>query len=452
MRLSFSECRARLAFQTNHTRHHHAVPSPPRHPRPGTPPRVHRRDRRADAEHRRDRERRPGHVLDARRRARGRGSRRHPLGRRSVHGLCADQRRLRRARPRVLSRGGEQGRAPERAPLPRPRGPSPLHGFRRRRHGRDGPRRFGHRAARPGHDQRRECDERGRPRDQRSRSRHRQGPRASGRGADARAFGLLAETVQGASVTVHLDPLMINDANVTSTDVLATNGVIHVIDKVLVPPPTQSIVEIASADPYWFSTLVTLLEAADLVETLSGDGPFTVFAPSNDAFAELDLEYYLAAENKAELESVLLYHVLAGQVLSTDLTDGLMPETVQGATVTAHLNPLMINDANLNRIDGLATNGVIHRINKVLVPPELTRATLAPSIAGPTQSIVEIASADPDTFSTLVAALEAADLVETLSGDGPFTVFAPSNDAFAELDLEYFLAAENKAELQSVLL
>ena len=216
--------------------------------------------------------------------------------------------------------------------------------------------------------------------------------------------------------------------------------------------PTQSIVEIASADPDTFSTLVAALEAADLVETLSGDGPFTVFAPTNDAFAELDLEYYLAAENKAELQSVLLYHVLAGQVLSTDLADGLMTETVQGASVTTHRNPLMINDANVNRIDVLAANGVFYRIDKVLVPPGLPAATLAPSAAGPTQSIVEIASADPDTFSTLVAALEAADLVETLSGDGPFTVFAPTNDAFAELDLEYYLAAENKAELQSVLL
>jgi len=188
--------------------------------------------------------------------------------------------------------------------------------------------------------------------------------------------GLEVETVQGATVTAHLDPVMINDASVVGADVLATNGVIHVIDKVLVPPteeptePTQTIVEIASADPDTFSTLVAALQAADLVDTLSAPGPFTVFAPTNDAFSELDLEYYLAAENKAELQSVLLYHVLAVQVLSTDLTEGLEVETVQGATVTAHLDPVMINDASVVGADVLATNGVIHVIDEVLIPPE----------------------------------------------------------------------------------
>ena len=142
----------------------------------------------------------------------------------------------------------------------------------------------------------------------------------------------------------------------------------------------STVVEIASADPDTFSTLVTLLEAADLVETLSGDGRFTVFAPTNDAFAKLiwSLEYFLAAENKAELQSVLLYHVLAGQVLSTDLTDGLMAETVQGALVTAHLDPVMINDANVTSADVLATNGVIHVIDKVLVPPPEESDSAAP--------------------------------------------------------------------------
>ena len=144
--------------------------------------------------------------------------------------------------------------------------------------------------------------------------------------------------------------------------------------------PTQSIVDIASADPDTFSTLVTLLEAADLVETLSGDGPFTVFAPTNDAFAKLiwSLEYFLAAENKAELQSVLLYHVLAGQVLSTAFADDVMAETVQGALVTAQLDPVMINDANVVSADVLATNGVVHVIDKVLVPPPEESDSAAP--------------------------------------------------------------------------
>ena len=142
----------------------------------------------------------------------------------------------------------------------------------------------------------------------------------------------------------------------------------------------STVVEIASADPDTFSTLVTLLEAADLVETLSGDGPFTVFAPTNDAFAKLiwSLEYFLAAENKAELQSVLLYHVLAGQVLSTAFADDVMAETVQGALVTAQLDPVMINDANVVSADVLATNGVVHVIDKVLVPPPEESDSAAP--------------------------------------------------------------------------
>merc|ERR1719181_740774 len=168
---------------------------------------------------------------------------------------------------------------------------------------------------------------------------------------------------------------MINDAKVTAADVMASNGVIHVIDKVLLPPtpePTQSIVDIALADPN-FSTLVEALTKADLVDTLSGDGPFTVFAPTNDAFAALGstVDDLLLPENKEQLRSVLLYHVLGSKVLSTDLSDGLTAETLQGDSVTAHVDgsTIMINDATVTAADVLATNGVIHVIDKVLLPP-----------------------------------------------------------------------------------
>merc|ERR1719238_356966 len=102
-----------------------------------------------------------------------------------------------------------------------------------------------------------------------------------------------------------------------------------------VPEPTQSIVEIALADPQ-FSTLVAALQAADLVDTLSGDGPFTVFAPTNSAFEALGsaVDDLLLPENKEQLTSILLYHVLGSKVLSTDLTDGLAAETLQGESVT----------------------------------------------------------------------------------------------------------------------
>merc|ERR1711990_95245 len=257
----------------------------------------------------------------------------------------------------------------------------------------------------------------------------------------------MGETLQGDTVTASLDPVRINEANVVQADVLATNGVIHAIDSVLLPPakPTQSIVELAVENDD-LNTLVQALTAADLVDTLSGDGPFTVFAPTNAAFAALPegtLESLLLPENKDQLTDILLYHVLASQVLSTDLTDGLKAETLQGDTVTASLDPVRINDANVLTPDVLATNGVVHVIDAVLLPP-----------AKPTQSIVELA-VENDDLNTLVQALTAADLVDTLNGDGPFTVFAPTDAAFAALPegtLESLLLSENKDQLTDILL
>jgi len=124
-----------------------------------------------------------------------------------------------------------------------------------------------------------------------------------------------------------------------------------------------------------FTTLFAALESVGgLIDTLLGDGPYTMFVPTNDAFAELNLEYYFASENKAELQSVLLYHVIAGQVLSLELcpTDGFIKvETIQGDSVTVQYNvrPVMINDANVTSEDIYTPNGVIHVIDKVLVPP-----------------------------------------------------------------------------------
>jgi len=186
-------------------------------------------------------------------------------------------------------------------------------------------------------------------------------------------------TLEGDTVKVMVDPITINGAGVVTPDVLATNGVVHVIDQVLLPPseptddtpaePTQSIVEIASGDDR-FSTLVAALQAADLVDALSGDGPFTVFAPTNDAFAALGstVDDLLKPENKEQLQQVLLYHVLGAEILSTDLTDGQEAETLQGGKVLARLDPVRINDANVIQADVLATNGVIHALDKVLIP------------------------------------------------------------------------------------
>jgi uncharacterized surface protein with fasciclin (FAS1) repeats len=133
----------------------------------------------------------------------------------------------------------------------------------------------------------------------------------------------------------------------------------------------MSIVEIAVGNDD-FSTLVAALTAADLVDALSGDGPFTVFAPTNDAFAKIDedtLSALLLPENKAALTNILLYHVVPGKVLSTDLEDHSRITTLQGTSVLVRTTPVVkINDSKVTAVDILACNGVIHVIDTVLMP------------------------------------------------------------------------------------
>ena len=288
-----------------------------------------------------------------------------------------------------------------------------------------------------------------------------------------------AVTVQGeaVSITVDGDTVRINDANVLITDIAASNGVIHVIDAVLLPPEPSvqaepaaqsetdqaqadqaeaeqqdasaeqadgpgSIVEIAVADGR-FETLVAAVQAAGLVETLQGEGPFTVFAPTDDAFAALPegtVEALLA--DIPALTNVLLYHVVAGDVRAADVVSLESAVTVQGdaVSITVDGDTVRINEANVLITDIAASNGVIHVIDAVLLPPE------------PLPSIVEIALAD-DRFETLVAALTAADLVDTLQSEGPFTVFAPTDDAFAALPAGTFEALlEDIPALTNILL
>ncbi|MEQ6249855.1 fasciclin domain-containing protein [Sulfitobacter sp. HNIBRBA3233] len=121
-----------------------------------------------------------------------------------------------------------------------------------------------------------------------------------------------------------------------------------------------------------FTTLLAAAEAAGLVETLQGEGPFTVFAPTDAAFAALPdgtVDELLKPENKDQLTSVLTYHVVPGKVMSTDLSDGLEAETVQGDVVTFSVGDgVMVGDANVVTADIEASNGVIHVIDKVIMP------------------------------------------------------------------------------------
>ena len=122
-----------------------------------------------------------------------------------------------------------------------------------------------------------------------------------------------------------------------------------------------------------FNTLVAAVQAAELVETLKSKGPFTVFAPTDEAFSQLDkvtLESLLKPENKDQLVAILTYHVVAGKVMSTDITGNMEPATVNGSNINITLNngKVMINDATVISADVDTDNGVIHVIDKVLIP------------------------------------------------------------------------------------
>jgi uncharacterized surface protein with fasciclin (FAS1) repeats len=137
---------------------------------------------------------------------------------------------------------------------------------------------------------------------------------------------------------------------------------------------SRTIVELAAETPE-LSTLVKAVKAAGLVETLSQDGPFTVFAPTNEAFAALPdgvLEELMKPENKEKLMSILTYHVVPGEVMSSDLSDGLKANTVEGQSVTFDLTDgVKVNDATVAMADVKASNGVVHVINQVILPPSM---------------------------------------------------------------------------------
>jgi uncharacterized surface protein with fasciclin (FAS1) repeats len=189
--------------------------------------------------------------------------------------------------------------------------------------------------------------------------------------------GQTAATAQGEKVVVSTkNGVSINGAGVTSADVKASNGVVHIINKVILPPSMQpkNIVQLAIANDN-LSTLVAAVKAADLVGVLSGAGPFTVFAPTNEAFAALPagtVENLLKPENKDQLVAILTYHVVAGKVMSTDLTNGMSAPTVQGENITIDLTDgAKVNGASVIAADVAASNGVVHVINQVILPPSM---------------------------------------------------------------------------------
>jgi uncharacterized surface protein with fasciclin (FAS1) repeats len=250
---------------------------------------------------------------------------------------------------------------------------------------------------------------------------------------------------QDVTVTINNDGVFINDALVTVADIEAGNGVVHVIDAVLMPEMMPATVVDIVVNSEVHETLEAAVIAAGLVETLQGEGPYTVFAPTDDAFAALPAGTIdaLLADPSGDLTDILLYHVVAGKAMSTDLSDGQVIETVFGKNimVTITNDGVSINDAKVTVADIEAGNGVVHVIDAVLIP-EMMPAT-----------VVDIVINSED-HETLEAAVIAAGLVETLQGEGPFTVFAPTDDAFAALPAGTIdaLLADPSGDLTDILL
>ncbi|MGF1448877.1 MAG: fasciclin domain-containing protein [Opitutales bacterium] len=205
-----------------------------------------------------------------------------------------------------------------------------------------------------------------------------------------------------------------------------------------------TIAEIAASNEN-FSTLVTALKAADLVDPLASKGSFTVFAPTNDAFAKLPegtVEALLA--DKEALKAVLLYHVAGEQLDASQVTQRATIATLQGSPVAVKANyGVKVNGSKVTTANIKASNGIVHVIDTVLLPDQAPKASA---------SIVDLA-VKTDSLSTLVSLLKSADLVDALAGSGEFTVLAPTNDAFAKLPKEALTFLQNNPQaLKQVLL
>ncbi|MEM1164841.1 MAG: fasciclin domain-containing protein [Planctomycetota bacterium] len=205
-----------------------------------------------------------------------------------------------------------------------------------------------------------------------------------------------------------------------------------------------SITSIAAGDPN-FSTLVTALQTAGLDSVLDGEGSFTVFAPTNAAFAKLPagtVENLLRPENHDQLKAILTYHVVPQTVKAKQVVELSNATTVNGQRVDIAAGGsagVAIDNARVTAVDIEASNGVVHVIDTVLLPEQ--------------RNIVEVAT-DAGQFSTLLAAAGAAGLAPVLTGDEPYTVFAPTDAAFAKLPagtVEDLLKPQNRQTLESIL-
>jgi len=242
-----------------------------------------------------------------------------------------------------------------------------------------------------------------------------------------------ATTLNGADVTITVDSdgnVFINDTvQVTVTDIPASNGIIHVLDGVLLPPepPLGNIIEVATAAGN-FTTLLAALDAAGLTSTFEGTDEYTVLAPTDDAFTALLATLGIDAPTlfaDPGLADILTYHVLAGSVPASVVVTLTEATTLNGSDITITVDGngnVFINDTvQVTVTDIPASNGIIHVLDGVLTPP-----------APPLGNIIEVATA-AGNFTTLLAALDAAGLTSTFEGTEEYTVLAPTDDAFTAL-------------------
>jgi len=245
-----------------------------------------------------------------------------------------------------------------------------------------------------------------------------------------------ADSVNGNPLAFTVDGgVMVNDAEVTLADVTSSNGVIHVIDKVLMPTETPNDIPRTAQCTGIHDTLVTAVIQGGLLETLQGEGPFTVFAPTDQAFTDAGID--LSAVSQSDLADILTYHVVSGAVPASAVTECMSADSVNGNPLSFTVNGgVMVNDANVTIADVNTSNGVIHVIDKVLMP------TATPNDIPRTAQCTGI-------HNTLVTAVIQGGLLETLQGEGPFTVFAPTDQAFTDAGID--LSAVSQSDLADIL-
>ena len=242
--------------------------------------------------------------------------------------------------------------------------------------------------------------------------------------------GMMTTTANGDKLKFAIDGsggVSVGAAAVTLADVQASNGIIHVIDTVLMPPVD---IPATAQSTGIHGSLVAAVIQADLLSTLQGPGPFTVFAPTDQAFTDagIDLGLLDTPEGKQTLSDILLYHVVGAEVPAANVTECMSATAANDHPLSFTVGAgVMVNDANVTMADVITSNGLIHVIDKVLMPTD-------------TPNDIPRTAQCTGVHDSLVSAVVQAGLLETLQGPGPFTVFAPTDQAFADAGIDLALS------------